>query len=268
MYCENCGKKLEDHEIICRECGYRLTKRIIDKSNSQKQIKKNKLQGRYVRRIGLIIIGILSLMVFLFAVCGCKHEWVAATCDTPKTCSLCEKSEGTPLGHTWFAATCETPKKCKICSVLSGEALGHNWIEATTEKPKTCATCGKTEGKTLLVDFEDSISCIGMKSILRDTLAGLDPYFEYDDSGIFYVHLDAPDGTLMALLLSMDEIANDWESLTESMCSISKDAAECFAMDGYDVSCSVMLHSDLDPNKIIFATYNGMVVVDAMEELQ
>ena len=33
--------------------------------------------------------------------CGveCPHEWVDADCDTPKTCSVCLKTEGSALGH-------------------------------------------------------------------------------------------------------------------------------------------------------------------------
>ena len=43
--------------------------------------------------------------------CGCKHEWVEATCETPQTCSLCGEVEGTELGHTWL----EDTKVCSVC---------------------------------------------------------------------------------------------------------------------------------------------------------
>jgi len=29
------------------------------------------------------------------------HDWKAATCTTPKTCSRCNDTEGEPLGHKW-----------------------------------------------------------------------------------------------------------------------------------------------------------------------
>ncbi len=80
---------------------------------------------------------------------GCQHEWVAADCDTPKTCSKCEKTKGEALGHSWVAADCDTPKTCSVCGETEGEALGHSWKDATTEAPKTCENCGETEGEKL-----------------------------------------------------------------------------------------------------------------------
>ena len=262
MYCENCGIQLGETEKFCKECGYRILRNATEQSTGT----NTKRPKRYILIICLIILGFISLATLLFIVFDCKHEWIEATCSAPKTCSLCEKTEGTPLGHKWIAATCEIPKTCKNCSSLSGEALGHNWTEATTEKPKTCKACGKTEGSPLSVDFEDSISYIGVKSIIRDTLSDYNPWFEYD-SGILHVHLYAPEGTVMALLLSMDEIADSWESLIESLCSISNDAVECFSLDGYDVSCSLMLHSDLDTEKIILGIYNGIIIFNIADEI-
>ena len=51
--------------------------------------------------------------------------------------------------HTWVAADCESPKTCSACGKTEGAALGHDWIEATTEAPKTCDRCGATEGEKL-----------------------------------------------------------------------------------------------------------------------
>ena len=83
--------------------------------------------------------------------CGtiCTHNWNNATCETPKTCERCGKTEGEALGHSWKEATCEAPKTCERCGKTEGEALGHSWKEATCEAPKTCERCGKTEGEAL-----------------------------------------------------------------------------------------------------------------------
>lgn len=51
--------------------------------------------------------------------------------------------------HNFVEATCETPKTCIECGEEVGEPLGHDWIEATKTNPKTCARCGKTEGEPL-----------------------------------------------------------------------------------------------------------------------
>lgn len=127
---------------------------------------------RYVR-----ILPVLLLTLFLCA-CGCKHEWIEANCESPKTCTLCQeiegealshnwveadcenaktctlcgKTEGEALGHSWAEATCETAKTCTLCGKSEGEMLGHSWIDATTENPKTCSACGATEGERILTD--------------------------------------------------------------------------------------------------------------------
>ena len=77
----------------------------------------------------------------------CTHSWKEATCEAPKTCERCGKTEGEALGHNWKEATCETAKTCERCGETEGEALGHSWKEATCEEPKTCKRCGKVEGK-------------------------------------------------------------------------------------------------------------------------
>ena len=77
------------------------------------------------------------------------HIWKEATCESPKTCTKCEATEGSALGHSWKEATCEAPKTCMVCGKMEGEALGHSWKAATCETPKTCTVCGKTEGEAL-----------------------------------------------------------------------------------------------------------------------
>ena len=80
------------------------------------------------------------------------HKWEEATCDKPKTCSVCAKTEGDKLAHDWAAATCEKAKTCKRCKATDGKALGHKWEEATTEAPKTCSVCKKTSGSKIKTD--------------------------------------------------------------------------------------------------------------------
>ena len=55
----------------------------------------------------------------------------------------------TECTHEWLEATCTSPKKCAFCGKIEGEALGHTWIEATYDSPKTCSVCGATEGRPL-----------------------------------------------------------------------------------------------------------------------
>lgn len=110
--------------------------------------------------------------------CICRHEWSAATCVSPSTCTKCDKTEGealghiwteancteaescsrcgavegAPLGHQWTAADCTNAAVCTRCSATEGEALGHDWLDATTEAPKTCSRCALTEGEPIVTD--------------------------------------------------------------------------------------------------------------------
>ena len=84
-------------------------------------------------------------------------EALAATCTDKgitagKRCSVCgENLEGAEvleaLGHAWVAATCKTAKTCSVCKVTDGEAPGHKWTGATCKKAGVCSVCGATGSK-------------------------------------------------------------------------------------------------------------------------
>ena len=110
-------------------------------------------------RITALIFSVVMLAGLLSG-CSCEHEWADATCLTPKTCNLCQETEGEALGHTWAEVTCAAPKTCTSCGETEGEALPHTWVEANYQDPKTCAGCSVTEGKPLPADFEvHGLSC-------------------------------------------------------------------------------------------------------------
>ena len=100
----------------------------------------------------VIVLLLALVLVLTITACGCKHEWLAATCENPKTCELCGETEGEAKGHSMVEATCEEAKHCENCNLVEGEPLGHTWLEATTEAPKTCETCGATEGERIITD--------------------------------------------------------------------------------------------------------------------
>lgn len=91
----------------------------------------------------------LLLLPVLLTACQCSHQWTEATCKTPRSCSLCDETEGEPLKHIWQEATCTQAKICSLCSETEGEALGHTWRDATCEQPKICSVCAATEGEPL-----------------------------------------------------------------------------------------------------------------------
>ncbi len=80
------------------------------------------------------------------AIAKSAHSFSAATCQAPKTCTVCQATDGTALGHAWVNASCTEAKHCSRCSATEGAALGHSWTEATCTAPKTCSVCLITEG--------------------------------------------------------------------------------------------------------------------------
>ena len=64
------------------------------------------------------------------------HTFANATCTTPKTCTVCNATEGEAAGHTFADATCDAPKTCTVCAATEGEALGHSYVQGK------CSRCG------------------------------------------------------------------------------------------------------------------------------
>lgn len=139
---------------------------------------------------------ILGILVITFIMClsGCgkektpSHEWIDATCTTPKTCKICGEIEGTTLEHTWIDASCSTPKTCSVCNKTDGSALGHSWVDASCSAPETCTTCGDTKGNTLDHDLDSTGKCtmckqqIGFQLNMSNYKQYLNVYFTFDNN--------------------------------------------------------------------------------------
>ena len=82
----------------------------------------------------VIIICMLSLCL---TSCVHEHDWIDATCTTPKTCNSCGETEGTSIGHAYSNATCTVPETCTLCGIIHGTALGH------TYKQGVCTVCNE-----------------------------------------------------------------------------------------------------------------------------
>ena len=77
------------------------------------------------------------------------HDWDDATCTAPKTCSVCNATEGEALDHTpGEEATCTTPQTCTECGETLVEALGHVWVNGFCSRPE----CGISDGH--ICDYE------------------------------------------------------------------------------------------------------------------
>lgn len=95
----------------------------------------------------LVCLTLMAAMSLVLSGCCVIHKWEDATCDAPKTCSRCEKTEGEPLSHLWIDADCVNPKTCGFCGAVEGEALGHvcgEWEVLSDEAMgTTCTVCGE-----------------------------------------------------------------------------------------------------------------------------
>ena len=106
---------------------------------------------------GMLCLGIISLAgVIAFS---CRHQWTAATCLTPKTCDLCQLTEGETGPHQWEDATCITPGVCAVCHATDTAFADHDWQDATCKQKKTCKVYGEETGEVCGCVYENG-SCI------------------------------------------------------------------------------------------------------------
>ena len=95
-----------------------------------------------------------------------EHNWVEADCDTPKTCSVCSKTEGDVKAHTPSAddGNCLTAITCKDCGAVTTparEAHTPNEDDGDCTTAVLCMDCGLTvvEGNQSHTPSEDDKDC-------------------------------------------------------------------------------------------------------------
>lgn len=103
----------------------------------------------------VVLVGVLAIVIIQnidtpnspnSEVPQCSHQWIEADCLYPKTCRMCQATEGVAKGHQFVDATCTTPKICQNCQLTEGVALGHTEVIDVAVAP-TCTAKGLTEGK-------------------------------------------------------------------------------------------------------------------------
>ncbi|MDO4973495.1 MAG: hypothetical protein Q4E38_04730 [Eubacteriales bacterium] len=98
------------------------------------------------------ILAMLLVLVMALSLSAChKHSWEPATCDKPKTCSECGKTDGDPLGHKWGEPVYEWAEDLSSVTALRicGNDPSHTeseTVETTREETKspTCTEAGET----------------------------------------------------------------------------------------------------------------------------
>lgn len=162
MKCNRCGYQNPQGSAFCSGCGQALTL----------QPKKPKSVALIVAMVCfalVLLIGIRYLFIHNWTAASCttaqicticgktngsplEHQWSGASCTSADVCKLCGKTSGTVTGHQWKAATCTSPETCAVCGAIAGTPMGHLWSEATRNSPRTCLTCGATEGSAIVVE--------------------------------------------------------------------------------------------------------------------
>lgn len=61
----------------------------------------------------------------------CQHNWIDATCATPKTCSLCGTKEGYAAGHSWEEGVCTV---CDAADPSFDPLVNGTWLYLTKER--------------------------------------------------------------------------------------------------------------------------------------
>ncbi len=210
------------------------------------------------------LLGAAALIMSL-AGCECKHKNIKeADCENSAVCQDCEKKLDTPaLGHKWSDATCEVPKTCSLCGKTEGEPSEHKWENGTCLKPAKCSVCGKENDKTLAEAYKSTyynyvadVLCPekGLASLQPFTMVhemyGKPAYIPDSAFGIVAVDIDDYDNDENFEMLVISYNNTDFYSWNISLYDIDID--KVVAVDEYNI--------DIDKPYAFFKNYNFMQI--------
>lgn len=160
---DHTGHATEEYAIKCTECGYEIEAQLGHTHVFNKEVATDaykasdatcKAKATYYKSCAC---GEKGTETFEHGEFG-EHNWTPATCTAPKTCSVCQATEGDPLGHTegteWKS---DADKHWHVCTVAgcgvvidsSKAAHEFEWKidkEATAtekgSKHEECKVCG------------------------------------------------------------------------------------------------------------------------------
>ena len=153
---DHTGHATEEYAIKCTKCGYVIEAQlghthVFDKEVATDDYKATDatctVKATYYKSCAC---GEKGTATFEYGELG-AHNWTPATCTVPKTCSVCQATEGDPLGHTegnewkydsdnhWHTCTVEG---CGVVIESSKEAHTPDRAEATVNDPIKCSVCG------------------------------------------------------------------------------------------------------------------------------
>ena len=108
------------------------------------------------------ILAILLAFILVLTLSAChKHSWEPATCDKPKTCSVCGKTSGDPLGHSWGEPEYEWSEDLSSVTASRFCQNDHSHVESETVVPVVeetkAATCTEPGESVFTAAFENTI---------------------------------------------------------------------------------------------------------------
>ena len=97
------------------------------------------------------------ILAFCLTACGCRHEWMAATCEAPKTCRSCGAAEGEALPHVpgdWMLS-------------------GSDYVNAENQLVRKCTGCGMVleEYTSAMDSFHNGIHFLSSAEDFAERLA-------------------------------------------------------------------------------------------------
>ena len=83
--------------------------------------------SKFMRLIGAVILVSILLCTTSCIAPICYHDWVSATCDSAKYCTICGITDGKALIHMGGKATCSSLAVCRYCGEGYGEYDAHKY---------------------------------------------------------------------------------------------------------------------------------------------
>lgn len=158
-----------------------------------------------------------------------------------------------------------------LCLLLIGSLCSCGGSDpAANEDPTTSVSkeeVPETTNSLTVSNFGSSELFQEMKNILEDTMGDYSPSITYDrENALVNVMIVAPDGSASALVTNKYAVESAWNSLTESLTEVSLSGYDLLSGSGLDIGCSVIVLSDVNPDKVLFGAVNGLEVYDIFDE--
>jgi len=184
--------------------------------------------------------------------CGCEHEWVAATCETPKTCSKCNETEGVALGHT--------PGDWQITEAAA--------INNPGTREKHCTVCGEIIASET---YEYEMPLSELTTLVETVISENYPHYTiaFDESTSTITLKVWFDGLAAELALIQasggDSNNGDWVTAKNGTISMANSIDGVLkAANRSDVHFAINVLNDMDTSKTLLSILDGTIIYDCL----